>query len=170
MLDSTWNWCLKQVLPLVIFWEEGEILPSSTPADSSHLGVRISPKVPHNPTRIQQGQCSNLHRRPKKKGLLKMERKSRPANKPVPVESEEEAPAATSKAKAKGCVGVESEEEAHKADPNSKERLQAIFAKAKSSPLTPNDRAELVAGEANTPWARRVKLRSEPSQNSPWTC
>ena len=167
---------------------EGEILPSSRPADSSQLRgedlpqssahsnqdparVVLKPPPPpkaKRPSEEEQGETSPL------------ERKARPANKPVPVESEEEAPAATSKAKgappSHGTVPVESEEEAHKADPNtrgedlprsSKERLQAIFAKAKSSPLTPHDRAELAAGEANTPWARRVKLRSEPSQAEP---
>ncbi|OLP75045.1 hypothetical protein AK812_SmicGene45231 [Symbiodinium microadriaticum] len=95
----------------------------------------------------------------------------------VPGQLEETAPAATSKTKGAppglSPVPVESEEEAQEANTNirgetlprsSKERLQAIFAKAKSSPLTPHDRAELADGEASTSWASRVKLRTEPSR------
>jgi len=47
---------------------------------------------------------------------------------------------------------------------SSKERLQAIFAKAKAPSLTPHDKAVLEEDEANTPWARRVKQRSEAPQ------
>jgi len=49
---------------------------------------------------------------------------------------------------------------------SSKERLHAIFAKAKAPVLTQHDKAELEEGDPNTPWARRVKQRSEASQSS----
>ncbi|CAE7909473.1 unnamed protein product [Symbiodinium microadriaticum] len=105
---------------------------------------------------------------------------SNSASSPIPVESEEEAPGAAPKAKgappSHSPIPVESEEEAPAEAPNTrgevlprsaKERLQAIFAKAKSNPLTPHDRVELAAGEPSTPWARRVKLRSEPYRAEP---
>ena len=47
---------------------------------------------------------------------------------------------------------------------SSKERLHAIFAKAKAPVLTQHDKAVLEEEEPNTPWARRVKQRSEASQ------
>ena len=121
------------------------------------------PPKAQRPVETDQGETSPLPRA------------DNPASRPVLVESEEEAPAATSKARGapprQSPIPVESEEEVSEANPNtrgedlprsSKERLQAIFAKAKNSPLTPHDRAELEAGESSTPWARRVKLRSEP--------
>ena len=49
---------------------------------------------------------------------------------------------------------------------SSKERLQAIFATAKSIPLTPHDREVLEVSEPSTPWARRVKLRSALSSRA----
>ena len=160
---------------------EGEVLPSEQPEDipkprgedlpqTSSLAkaarVVLRPPPPPKAPRLvetEQGETSALPRA------------DNPASRPVLVESEEEAPAATSKARGahprQSPIPVESEEEVSEANPNtrgedlprsSKERLQAIFAKAKNSPLTPHDTAELEAGEPSTPWARRVKLRSGP--------
>ncbi|CAE7388393.1 unnamed protein product, partial [Symbiodinium microadriaticum] len=122
--------------------------------------------------------------KPRRSNDEKVHAKEVNATRPPPPKAkrhlEEEGPGAT--AKAKGAppnhspIQVESEEEAP-AEASSirgevlprsaKERLQAIFAKAKSSPLTPHDKEELTLGEPSTPWARRVKLRSEPQRAEP---
>ena len=167
---------------------EGESLPSSLPESTQQPRGEVLPQASSHSTRASARFVLRPPPPPKAQRPNEEEQGEIPpqsgtsnsASSPVPVESEEEAPGATPKAKgappSHSPIPVESEEEASAEAPSTrgevlprsaKERLQAIFAKAKSNPLTPHDRVELADSEPKTPWARRVKLRSEPPRAEP---